>query len=126
MKISLDCKDLILEKTLELFLKDHLVLKKDCDFLVCDSKSSLLKPQFIIASSAHLQVPFSKEELLKALYEFECTLKEFANKLLKDEKKALEKKIEELSLNFEQEYQDEIKKASLALKTKLLKTLDEF
>lgn len=28
MKISLECKDLIIEKTLELFLKDHLVMKK--------------------------------------------------------------------------------------------------
>lgn len=28
MKISLECKDLIIEKTLELFLKDYLVMKK--------------------------------------------------------------------------------------------------
>lgn len=38
MKISLECKDLIIEKTLELFLKDHLVMKKNCDFIISDEK----------------------------------------------------------------------------------------
>ena len=40
MRIAVDCKDLILEKSLELFLKEHLVTKNDCDFIVCDEKIS--------------------------------------------------------------------------------------
>ncbi|ENO8742034.1 ornithine carbamoyltransferase, partial [Campylobacter jejuni] len=64
MKISLECKDLIIEKTLELFLKDHLVMKKNCDFIISDEKIYTAKPLFIISkNSPFLSIPFSKEAL---------------------------------------------------------------
>lgn len=42
MKISLECKDLIIEKALELFLKEHLVMKK-----------SLLKSLYLSSLKIH-------------------------------------------------------------------------
>lgn len=93
MKISLECKDLILEKTLELLLKDHLVLKKDCDFIICDEKIHSQKPQFIInKNSVFLNIPFSSEELLNALEEYNASLQNIAYKIAYREKKLMNKK----------------------------------
>ncbi|TQR26759.1 ornithine carbamoyltransferase [Campylobacter sp. MIT 97-5078] len=126
MKITLECKDIILENALRLFLREYLVMKKDCDFLVCDEKSNELKPQFIIAkSSSQLSVPFSKEQLLKALFEFHTALCELAEKKALEKKKALEEKIERIASEFRKSYQNEIDMAIDALKTKLLNALDE-
>ncbi|WP_291950655.1 hypothetical protein [Campylobacter sp.] len=97
MKISLECKDLILEKTLELILKEHLVLKKDCDFIVCDEKIHSQKPQFIISKhSVFLSIPFSTKELLQALEEFNASLQNMAYKIAYREKKIMNQKCETL------------------------------
>ncbi|AJC87384.1 hypothetical protein CINS5915_04165 [Campylobacter insulaenigrae] len=97
MKISLECKDLILEKTLELVLKEHLVLKKDCDFIVCDEKIYSQKPQFIINKhSVFLTIPFSTEELINALEEFDASLQNIAYKIAYREKKIMNQKCETL------------------------------
>lgn len=89
MKISIACKDVLLERTLILFLKEHLVNKKDCDFLITDEKLMYAKkPQFIIGfKNAHLKLPFSKEQLIEALYEFSSTINQDDNKVLSFEEK---------------------------------------
>lgn len=71
MKISFDCDCILLENSLKLFLKDYVVHKKDCDFIISDRKIESKKPVFIISSnSAHLKIPFTKEMLLNTLEEF--------------------------------------------------------
>lgn len=71
MKISFDCDCILLENSLKLFLKDYVVHKKDCDFIISDRKIESKKPVFIISSnSAHLKTPFTKEMLLNTLEEF--------------------------------------------------------
>ncbi|EAI2977586.1 ornithine carbamoyltransferase [Campylobacter coli] len=124
MKISLECKDLIIEKALELFLKEHLVMKKDCDFIISDEKISTQKPLFIIAkNSPFLSVPFSKEALMNSLNEFDSALKTTAQKLADERRRALEARIDEIANEFKRDYQSKIDLAISELKDKLVKAL---
>ncbi|WP_301991005.1 hypothetical protein [Campylobacter coli] len=124
MKISLECKDLIIEKALELFLKEHLVMKKDCDFIISDEKISTQKPLFIIAkNSPFLSLPFSKEALMNSLNEFDSTLKATAQKLADERRRVLEARIDEIASEFKRDYQSKIDLAISELKDKLVKAL---
>ncbi|EQA9763427.1 hypothetical protein ACXL5K_000734 [Campylobacter coli] len=124
MKISLECKDLIIEKALELFLKEHLVMKKDCDFIISDEKISTQKPLFIIAkNSPFLSVPFSKEALMNSLNEFNSALKTTAQKLADERRRVLEARIDEIANEFKRDYQNKIDLAISELKDKLVKAL---
>ncbi|WP_052778809.1 hypothetical protein [Campylobacter coli] len=124
MKISLECKDLIIEKALELFLKEHLVMKKDCDFIISDEKISTQKPLFIIAkNSPFLSLPFSKEALMISLNEFDSALKATAQKLADERRRVLEARIDEIASEFKRDYQSKIDLAISELKDKLVKAL---
>lgn len=124
MKISLECKDLIIEKALELFLKEHLVMKKDCDFIISDEKISTQKPLFIIAkNSPFLSVPFSKEALMNSLNEFDSALKTTAQKLADERRRVLEARMDEIANEFKRDYQSKIDLAISELKDKLVKAL---
>lgn len=124
MKISLECKDLIIEKALELFLKEHLVMKKDCDFIISDEKISTQKPLFIIAkNSPFLSLPFSKEALMNSLNEFDSVLKATAQKLADERRRVLEARIDEIASEFKRDYQSKIDLAISELKDKLVKAL---
>lgn len=124
MKISIDCKDAILERALELFLREHLVAKKDCDFIICDEKIPSLKPLFIINdNSPFLQVPFSGEKLFDSLREFDGALRITAEKLAQEQKKILEQKIDMIASEFKKEYEEKIDRAILSLKERLIKAL---
>ncbi len=100
MKIALNCKSLLIEKSLELMLKSYIVSKKQCDFLISDHEDEnkdLTKPIFYIDTyKAHICKPFSKEELLEKLQKFhdkhfnleleekiEFLTKDFSSKLVK-------------------------------------------
>ncbi|EKH9429693.1 ornithine carbamoyltransferase [Campylobacter coli] len=124
MKISLECKDLIIEKALELFLKEHLVMKKDCDFIISDEKISTQKPLFIIAkNSPFLSLPFSKEALMNSLNEFDSALKATLKKLADERRRVLEARIDEIASEFKRDYQSKIDLAISELKDKLVKAL---
>ncbi|EGK8159959.1 ornithine carbamoyltransferase [Campylobacter coli] len=124
MKISLECKDLIVEKALELFLKEYLVMKKDCDFIISDEKISTQKPLFIIAkNSPFLSLPFSKETLMNSLNEFDSALKATAQKLADERRRVLEARIDEIANEFKKDYQSKIDLAISELKDKLVKAL---
>ncbi|EIZ6924237.1 ornithine carbamoyltransferase [Campylobacter coli] len=124
MKISLECKDLIIEKALELFLKEHLVMKKDCDFIISDEKISTQKPLFIIAkNSPFLSLPFSKEALMNSLNEFDSALKATAQKLADERRRVLEARIDKIASEFKKDYQSKIDLAISELKDKLVKAL---
>ncbi|MFK0381436.1 hypothetical protein [Campylobacter coli] len=124
MKISLECKDLIIEKALDLFLKEHLVMKKDCDFIISDEKISTQKPLFIIAkNSPFLSLPFSKEALMNSLNEFDSALKATAQKLADERRRVLEARIDEIASEFKRDYQSKIDLAISELKDKLVKAI---
>ncbi len=126
MKIALECKDIILERALQLFLKEHLSRKKDCDFLICDEKVEFEKPQFLISKrSSQLAVPFSKAQLLQALSEFNDALQRLAEQIADEKIKALEDKIEIIAEEFRQQYQSDIDEAIGVLKDKLIKIINE-
>lgn len=126
MKIALECKDIILERALQLFLKEHLSRKKDCDFLICDEKVEFEKPQFLISKrSSQLAVPFSKAQLLQALSEFNDALQRLAEQIADEKIKVLEDKIEIMAEEFRQQYQSDIDEAIGVLKDKLIKIINE-
>lgn len=126
MKIALECKDIILERALQLFLKEHLSRKKDCDFLICDEKVEFEKPQFLISKrSSQLAVPFSKAQLLQALSEFNDALQRLAEQIADEKIKTLEDKIEIMAEEFRQQYQSDIDEAIGVLKDKLIKIINE-
>ncbi|EFO9190012.1 ornithine carbamoyltransferase [Campylobacter lari] len=126
MKIALECKDLILEKTLEITLKDFLVLKKDCDFLVCDEKINMQKPQFIINKKSNfLSHPFNIEELLNALNDFNASLQSIAYKIAMREKKLMNQKCEAILEQLRQESHEKIDAIFDLYKTELKNLIKE-
>ena len=64
MKAFIDCDCEILQKTLELFLKDHAASAQDCDFVISDEPRNSTKPLFLIGEDGDLALPFSKQMLL--------------------------------------------------------------
>ncbi|WP_299085839.1 hypothetical protein [uncultured Campylobacter sp.] len=76
MKAFIDCDCEILQKTLELFLKDHTVSAQDCDFVISDEPQSSAKPLFLIGEGGDLALPFSKNTLLLKLEDFQGSLKQ--------------------------------------------------
>lgn len=75
MKAFIDCDCEILQKTLELFLKDRAASAQDCDFVISDDPQSLAKPLFLIGEDGDLALPFSKQMLLSTLEDFQSELK---------------------------------------------------
>ena len=76
MKAFIDCDCEILQKTLELFLKDHAASAQDCDFVISDEPQSSAKPLFLIGVNGDLALPFSKQMLLSKLEDFQGSLKQ--------------------------------------------------
>ena len=75
MRAFIDCDCEILQKTLELFLKDHAASAQDCDFVISDEPQSSAKPLFLIGEGGDLTLPFSKSALLSKLEDFQGELK---------------------------------------------------
>lgn len=75
MKAFIDCDCEILQKTLELFLKDHAASAQDCDFMISDEPRNSAKPLFLIGEGGDLTLPFSKSALLSKLEDFQGELK---------------------------------------------------
>ena len=75
MKAFIDCDCEILQKTLELFLKDRATSAQDCDFVISDEQQSSAKPLFLIGEGGDLTLPFSKNTLLTKLEDFQGSLK---------------------------------------------------
>ncbi|MCZ6172198.1 hypothetical protein [Campylobacter ureolyticus] len=77
MKIAINCECLIMQKTLEIFLKDYLVDEEEADFIVSDINKKSNKRVFYIGDdSPYLTLPFSKKDLLYALEEFDFIVKD--------------------------------------------------
>ena len=69
MKIFIECKSPLLQKSLELFLAKHLCSSKQCDIVIRDEACVADEKCFFISSKigADLTKPFSKSQLILAL-----------------------------------------------------------
>ena len=69
MKIAVECKSPLLQKSLEIFLDSHLSSIKQCDIVVRDFKMLNDEKTFYISkeSDSDLVKPFSKSSLILAL-----------------------------------------------------------
>jgi hypothetical protein len=69
MKIAVECKSPLLQKSLELFLSSYLSSLKQCDIVVRDFKVDDDKKSFYISEDkdSDLLKPFSKSALILAL-----------------------------------------------------------
>lgn len=124
MKIALECKDLILENSLKLFLKDYLVLKKDCDFLICDYRAKSAKPQFFIGE-ASFKPPFSKEKLLNELNLFNDALIANAAKQVSENQKILHKKLDDIIHHFRVSAYEKVDLLAANMKKDIAKLFEE-
>lgn len=71
MKIALACQSVLLEKSLEKFLKNYIYPYKQCDFVISDRKIEIDKPLFYLSTEeSDLNIPFSKSSLLLSLEKF--------------------------------------------------------
>ena len=119
MKVAVECKSPLMQKSLELFLDNRLSSLKQCDIVVRDIKCLDDEKCFYISSDkdADLIKPFSKSQLILALENrYKSINKESLVESLKEEIHGeyapldfdiLEKRIESLT----QEYQANILKA---------------
>lgn len=69
MRVAVECKSPLLQKSLELFLGKHLSSSKNCDILIKDVKCAEDKKCFYVSSSKNsdLVKPFSKSQLMLSL-----------------------------------------------------------
>ena len=117
MKVAVECKSPLMQKSLEMFLENHLSTLKHCEIVIRDVKCAKDEKCFYISSDkdADLIKPFSKSQLILALekrYENKKEIKEDIAEALHVEYAPLdfdilEKRIEALT----QEYQANILKA---------------
>ena len=117
MKIAIECRSHLLQKSLENFLRNHLGSQKSADIIIRDFPSDEKRSFYISATKeADLQKPFSKSQLILALQNHFKKMHKDSSTTHKKSKNTpdftlLEQRIEMLT----QEYQ-----------TKLLKTIKEF
>jgi len=116
MKVAVECKSPLMQKSLEMFLENHLSTLKKCEIIIRDVKCTEDKRCFYISTNkdADLIKPFSKSQLILALekrYENinikQNVKKEIHNEYAPMDFDILEKRIESLT----KEYQDNILKA---------------
>lgn len=70
MKIAIVCDSQLLQKSLEMFLDEHIVNVKNCDIIVSDKKLENSNKDILYIDSsdnADLKKPFSKSQLLLAI-----------------------------------------------------------
>jgi hypothetical protein len=124
LKVAVQCVSPLLQKSLELFLKEHLSAVKNCDIVIRDKKiidDENLSLYIGMDDSAGLKKPFSKSQLflaLENLLDSNEKKEDIINLIQEDEEinelDILEKRITKLT----QEYQDNIIKAIRAFHEK--------
>jgi len=116
MKVAVECKSPLLQKSLELFLSKYLSSIKQCDIVVRDEECLDDKRCFYISSdeNSDLTKPFSKSQLILALEKrYEESKPKVETTLIETQENEtldfdiLEKRIESLT----QEYQSNIIRA---------------
>ena len=120
MKIAIECKSPLMQKSIEMFLKNYLSSSRQCDIIVRDEPCLNDERCFYISSDkeADLTKPFSKAQLILALENRYKTLVQ-DNVLMeedqydtKDDEEVMDIEILEKRIKFlTQEYQNNILKA---------------
>ena len=103
MKIALACQSVLLEKSLEIFLKSYITPYKQCNFVISDREIEIDKPLFYIATeNSDLIMPFSKSALMLKVENFYGSLfkEEQKESIVKVDIKDIEEKITKLTDNF--------------------------
>ena len=107
MKIALKCNSPLLQKSLEIFLKEYKADIKECDFVVSDYDMQVGKPIFLVSHSenANQKIPFTRDMLHSSLSVFyynhrqksddEKELDDIVNELNKKHKAKIDKIIGE-------------------------------
>lgn len=87
MKIALICDSLLLDRSLEMYLKEHLTSYKLCDFVVATQVVESQKPVFLIGDfeGANLKIPFTREILFQELENFDRKLRSQAMQGIKSQ-----------------------------------------
>jgi len=69
MRIAIECKSPLMQKSLELFLSSHLCTTKQCDIVIVDEPCLKNEKCFYISSKkgSDLVKPFSKSQLILSL-----------------------------------------------------------
>lgn len=72
MKIALICDSLLLQKSLETYLKGDIVSYEYAELVICDKLRKIDKPTLLVSHTkkADLRVPFTKAELFWVLEAF--------------------------------------------------------
>lgn len=105
MKIAIECKCLLLAKSLELFLKDQICPKEEANLIICDYEYKSDKMLLVLGKD--LNVPFTKESLISAINEANL-----ANLIqTTNDKSNLENQIDELLGKFKKDLIQIIKNA---------------
>ena len=74
MKISLQCENLLLQSTLEYFLREYLSSQEMCDFILSDTPKNTKKPVCVLGSKdCDICQPFTPKSLLSSLQRFYIT-----------------------------------------------------
>lgn len=78
MRVAVECRSPLLQKSLELFLGKHLSSPKNCDILIKDTKCADDERCFYVSSAkdADLKKPFSSSQLMISLEKRYKELKE--------------------------------------------------
>ena len=89
MKINICCKSPILQKTLDLYLKDYISSYDNCDFVISDEISDDINKPICLATlreDSDIRRPMHRESLFRDL----CVFYENLNKLPKDDTKKID------------------------------------
>ncbi len=97
MKIALLCDSLLLKKSLESYLKGHIVSDAYAELVICDKLFHSNKPTLLVSHNkkADLRVPFTKAELFWKLEEF--YMKMLENEIALSSKEQMQPFIEKLN-----------------------------
>ena len=105
MKIAIECKSLLLQKSLEMFLQKYITSSKYCDIFICDVECFEDDERCFYISqdkNADLVKPFSKSQLLLALESRYKQIKKDANHTQDLYFSILEKRIDMLTHEYKE------------------------
>lgn len=79
MKINIVCKSIILQKTLNCYLREYITNYQDCDFVISDTIDEIINKPICLANfekDSDIKRPICKESLFKDLDKFSKSLSE--------------------------------------------------
>ena len=123
MKVAVQCESALLQRSIELFLDEHLSSLKQCDLVIRDKKIMDSYHSLYISSSSDsdIQKPFSRSQLY-------LSLEKFYKKI--EEVQAIQAYDEEISFSsMQDEYahlEEKIDKLTQDYKNNLVKLVKEF